>query len=82
MATVPGRVVVGIAGELIRLLSTIAYPRGNSRVGALGEMSTMPRWCSARAARGAAPARMERSYGQLEARLVLRDRNVASTAIR
>src|SRR5436305_5999584 len=71
--TVPGQVVVGIAGELIKgFSSTIAYPRENakSRVRS-GEMSTMLQMVQRRALREAQHLlEMERSYGQLEARLV------------
>src|SRR2546426_10435261 len=68
--TVPGQVVVGIAGELIKgFSSTIAYPRENpkSRVRP-GEMSTMLQMVQRRALREAQHLlEMERSYGQLEA---------------
>src|SRR5947207_8399971 len=71
--TVPGQVVVGIAGELIKgFSSTIAYPRENrkSRVRS-GEMSTMLQMVQRRALREAQHLlELERSYGQLEARLV------------
>src|SRR5215470_9260910 len=71
--TVPGQVVVGIAGELIKgFSSTIAYPRedSKSRVRS-GEMSTMLQMVQRRALREAQHLlEMERSYGQLEARLV------------
>src|SRR3989449_4657222 len=71
--TVPGQVVVGIAGELIKgFSSTIAYPRENpkSRVRS-GEMSTMLQMVQRRALREAQHLLdLERSYGQLEARLV------------
>ncbi len=71
--TVPGQVVVGVAGELIKgFSSTIAYPRENakSRVRS-GEMSTMLQMVQRRALREAQHLlEMERSYGQLEARLV------------
>src|SRR5258708_36338342 len=71
--TVPGQVVVGIAGELIKgFSSTIAYPRENSksRVRA-SEMSTMLQMVQRGALREAhPPLQLERSYGQLRARLV------------
>src|SRR5258708_39963353 len=71
--TVPGQVVVGIAGELIKgFSSTIAYPRENSKSRVRsGEMSTMLQMVQRRALREAQHLlEMERSYGQLEARLV------------
>jgi cell division protein FtsA len=71
--TVPGQVVVGVAGELIKgFSSTIAYPRENSqsRVRA-GEITSMLQMVQRRALREAQHLlEMERSYGQLEARLV------------
>ncbi|MFI5282207.1 MAG: cell division FtsA domain-containing protein [Candidatus Dormibacterales bacterium] len=71
--TVPGQVVVGVAGELIKgFSSTIAYPRENSqsRVRS-GEITTMLQMVQRRALREAQHLlEMERSYGQLEARLV------------
>jgi len=71
--TVPGQVVVGIAGELIKgFSSTIAYPRSNpqSRV-RQSEISTMLQMVQRRALREAQHLlELERSYGQLEARLV------------
>src|SRR5213082_2549687 len=71
--TVPGQVVVGIAGELIKgFSSTIAYPRENpkSRVRS-GEMSTMLQMVQRRALREAQHLlELERSYGELDARLV------------
>ncbi len=71
--TVPGQVVVGIAGELIKgFSSTIAYPRANSnsRVRS-SEISTMLQMVQRRALREAQHLlELERSYGQLEARLV------------
>src|SRR3989442_12755001 len=71
--TGPGQVVVGIAGELIKgFSSTIAYPRENakSRVRS-GEMSTMLQMVQRRALREAPHLlELERSYGQLEARLL------------
>ena len=71
--TVPGQVVVGIAGELIKgFSSTIAYPREDSkgRVRA-GEVSAMLQMVQRRALREAQHLlELERSYGQLEARLV------------
>src|SRR5579871_1230394 len=71
--TVPGQVVVGIAGELIKgFSSTIAYPRENSKSRVRSsEMSTMLQMVQRRALREAQHLlEMERSYGQLEARLV------------
>src|SRR2546429_7086379 len=72
-STVPGQVVVGIAGELIKgFSSTIAYPRANSnsRVRS-SEISTMLQMVQRRALREAQHLlELERSYGQLEARLV------------
>src|SRR2546428_12896686 len=71
--TVPGQVVVGIAGELIKgFSSTIAYPREDSkgRVKS-GEVSAMLQMVQRRALREAQHLlELERSYGQLEARLV------------
>jgi cell division protein FtsA len=71
--TVPGQVVVGIAGELIKgFSSTIAYPREDSkgRVRS-GEVSAMLQMVQRRALREAQHLlELERSYGQLEARLV------------
>ncbi len=71
--TVPGQVVVGIAGELIKgFSSTIAYPReaSQSRVRS-GEVSSMLQMVQRRALREAQHLlELERSYGQLEARLV------------
>ncbi len=71
--TVPGLVVVGIAGELIKgFSSTIAYPRTDptTKVKA-GEMRNMLQVVQRRALREAQHLlEMERSYGQLEARLV------------
>src|SRR5258707_12951466 len=71
--TVPGQVVVGIAGELIKgFSSTIAYPREDSkgRVRA-GEVSAMLQMVQRRALREAQHLlELERSYGQLEARIV------------
>src|SRR5207302_1020629 len=67
------QVVVGIAGELIKgFSSTIAYPRENSKSRVRsGEMSTMLQMVQRRALREAQHLlEMERSYGQLEARLV------------
>src|SRR5712664_1584898 len=72
-STVPGQVVVGIAGELIKgFSSTIAYPRENSKSRVRSsEMSTMLQMVQRRALREAQHLlEMERSYGQLEARLV------------
>src|SRR5207244_5349455 len=66
-------VVVGIAGERIKgFSSTIAYPRENSKSRVRsGEMSTMLQMVQRRALREAQHLlEMERSYGQLEARLV------------
>ncbi len=71
--TVPGQVVVGIAGELIKgFSSTIAYPRENSKSKVRsGEISTMLQMVQRRALREAQHLlELERSYGQLEARLV------------
>ena len=71
--TVPGQVVVGIAGELIKgFSSTIAYPRENSKARVRSnEMSTMLQMVQRRALREAQHLlELERSYGQLEARLV------------
>src|SRR2546430_15977353 len=71
--TMPGQVEVGIAGELIKgFSSTIANPRENSRSRVRsGEMSTMLQMVQRRALREARHLlEMERSYGQLEARLV------------
>ena len=71
--TVPGQVVVGIAGELIKgFSSTIAYPRENSKARVRSsEISTMLQMVQRRALREAQHLlEMERSYGQLEARLV------------
>src|SRR5258708_9907725 len=72
-STVPGQVVVGIAGELIKgFSSTIAYPRANSnsRVRS-SEISTMLQMVQRRALREAQHLlELERSYGQLQARLV------------
>src|SRR5256714_8950139 len=72
-STVPGQVVVGIAGELIKgFSSTIAYPRENSksRVRA-SEISSMLQMVQRRALREAQHLlELERSYGQLETRLV------------
>jgi cell division protein FtsA len=71
--TVPGQVVVGIAGELIKgFSSTIAYPRENSKSRVRsGEISTMLQMVQRRALREAQHLlELERSYGQLEARLV------------
>src|SRR2546430_17483458 len=71
--TMPGQVEVGIAGELIKgFSSTVAYPRENSKSRVRsGEMSTMLQMVQRRALREAKHLlEMERSYGQLEARLV------------
>jgi cell division protein FtsA len=71
--TVPGQVVVGIAGELIKgFSSTIAYPRENSKARVRSsEISTMLQMVQRRALREAQHLlELERSYGQLEARLV------------
>ena len=71
--TVPGQVIVGIAGELIKgFSSTIAYPRENSKSRVRSaEMSTMLQMVQRRALREAQHLlELERSYGQLEARLV------------
>jgi len=71
--TVPGQVVVGIAGELIKgFSSTIAYPRENSKSRVRSsEISTMLQMVQRRALREAQHLlELERSYGQLEARLV------------
>jgi cell division protein FtsA len=71
--TVPGQVVVGVAGELIKgFSSTIAYPRENSQSRVKSsEVSTMLQMVQRRALREAQHLlEMERSYGQLEARLV------------
>src|SRR5258708_40079332 len=76
--TVPGQVVVGIAGELIKgFSSTIAYPRENSKSRVRsGEMSAMLQMVQRRALREAQHLlEMERSYGQLEARLGPAGRN-------
>ncbi len=71
--TVPGQVVVGIAGELIKgFSSTIAYPRASSKTRVRsGEIHNMLQMVQRRALREAQHLlEMERSYGQLEARLV------------
>jgi len=71
--TVPGQVVVGIAGELIKgFSSTIAYPREDSKGRVRGgEVSAMLQMVQRRALREAQHLlELERSYGQLEARLV------------
>jgi len=71
--TVPGQVVVGVAGELIKgFASTIAYPRENSQSRVRSsEITTMLQMVQRRALREAQHLlEMERSYGQLEARLV------------
>ena len=71
--TVPGQVIVGIAGELIKgFSSTIAYPRENSKARVRSsEISTMLQMVQRRALREAQHLlELERSYGQLEARLV------------
>src|SRR5262252_5293138 len=68
-----GEVVVGIAGELIKgFSSTIAYPRENSKSRVRSsEISTMLQMVQRRALREAQHLlELERSYGQLEARLV------------
>src|SRR5712692_7288444 len=72
-STVPGQVVVGIAGELIKgFSSTIAYPRENSKSRVRSsEISSMLQMVQRRALREAQHLlELERSYGQLEARLV------------
>lgn len=71
--TVPGQVVVGIAGELIKgFSSTIAYPRDTAQAKVrAGEVSSMLQMVQRRALREAQHLlELERSYGQLEARLV------------
>jgi cell division protein FtsA len=71
--TVPGQVVVGIAGELIKgFSSTIAYPRETAQAKVrAGEVSSMLQMVQRRALREAQHLlELERSYGQLEARLV------------
>ena len=72
-ATVPGQVIVGVAGELIKgFSSTIAYPRDNpkSRIRS-GEIQNMLQMVQRRALREAQHLlELERSYGELEARLV------------
>ena len=72
-ATVPGQVVVGVAGELIKgFSSTIAYPRDNSKSRVRApEIQNMLQMVQRRALREAQHLlELERSYGELEARLV------------
>jgi cell division protein FtsA len=79
--TVPGQVIVGIAGELIKgFSSTIAYPRENSKSRVRSaEISTMLQMVQRRALREAQHLlELERSYGDLDARLV----HSAITAVR
>src|SRR5207244_13376275 len=71
--TVPGQAVIGIAGELVKgFSSSIAYPRERPTVNVReSELKNMLQLVERRALRAAQHLlELERSYGEVEARLV------------